>query len=152
MIILGFIIPVILGFLLIYKSIRSLDKINRANIKGIKKTATVIKIREESISGSLDESFISDYSCYFTIKFTDNDGIVQNHELEFSANKKPKSKPPFKVNIYYYKNENKKPIIVIDDRNIKFNFYSYIFFGVLALSFAIYFFSKNFDSIINILR
>ena len=55
MILINFILPTIFGFFLIYKSILSLDKIDRVQKHGIKTRAKVIKIREEKNTGFDDD-------------------------------------------------------------------------------------------------
>ncbi|WP_298881215.1 hypothetical protein [uncultured Polaribacter sp.] len=145
--VLNFILTTIFSFYMIYKAIINLDKIYNVKKNGIRKQAKVIKIREE-ISHQMDEDDVSSSTYYYTVNFKDKNGREIEKEIEFDITKKPKSNPPFSIDIIYRVDENKKIDIILENsKKTIFDGYFLLSVGLAFLGFIIY----NYDNQINII-
>ena len=137
---------------MIYKAIKTLDKIDRIKKIGLKKQARVIKIREE-ISPSMDEDDLSSITYYLTVNFKDKNGREIEKEIEFGLNKKPKRNPPFSVGIIYNINENKNIDIILENsKKTILDVYFLLSIGILFLGVVIYNYDNQIDTIIEFIK
>lgn len=147
---LGFYIPTALGFYILFKAIKALDKINTLKKKGTIKKALVTEIREEINNSGYDEDGFdtTNYQYFYTVKFNDKRGRQIIQEIEFSVSKKPKKIPPFSMNIVYNYDDNREITIIPEDTDrINYEFYTTLFFGFLCLIIA----TLNYNGEINLL-
>ena len=96
----------------------------------------------------MDEDDVSSSTYYYTVNFKDKNGREIEKEIEFDITKKPKSNPPFSIDIIYRVDENKKIDIILENsKKTIFDGYFLLSVGLAFLGFIIY----NYDNQINII-
>ena len=160
MIFFDFILPILLGFFVIYKSIMAIDKIDIVKKKGIKTRAKVIKIREEKIKNDFGDEDTGGYlinhsevNYFFTVTFNDKNGRIIEKELEFPTTKNPNRNPPFDRDIIYLINENKSIDIILENNKGRgFTLYFILLIGFIFLFFAAYNYDGQIDIILEFIK
>lgn len=145
MLFVNFILPIVIGFYLIYKAISSLDKVDRVKKNGIRTRAKVLKIRKEKSDNYNDDEETaylinnSEINYYLTVKFKDKKGREFEKELEFPTTKVPNRNLPFDTDVIYFVNDSKNlDVILENNKGRNSTFYFILIIGIIFLFAAAY--------------
>ena len=137
--------PSVFAFILLALAIFIIDRDYRVKKNGKKARGTVIDIEEEVSRDSDGETTLY----HLLIKFKNSKGNEIIKRSDFSSSIPTSRKPPYKIPIFYLKEDNDY-IIVLAKNNIKMIFaYTLLTLAILILTFVLLYASDKLETIQN---